>query len=125
MAKLTADQKSFLNSQKISLRDVLDVSGMKKNQYQAVMDKTGQHFTFGGSRPCGAGGHTLRTKAGHCIQCETSRIAFALRSSAQAYVYIAGSYAQKLIKVGTTKDLDDRVVKLNTDRYGGGPIGTY
>jgi hypothetical protein len=119
MAKLTPEQISFLKSHKISLRDMFDVSAMTKSEYMAAMDEAGQHFTFGGA-PCKAARHTLRTKSGHCIQCDTSKIAFALRSSATAYVYIGGSFAEKLLKVGVTKDLNDRFAKLNDHRYGGG-----
>ena len=117
MATLTTEQRVFLKSQKIPFSELFDASGMRKADYQAAMDEEGKHFAYGVT-PCNAAGHTLRTKAGHCIQCDTAKVAFALRSSKRATVYIAGSISQKLIKVGSTVDHSIRVRTLNDNRYG-------
>ncbi len=74
-------------------------------------------FYFGHSA-CRNGGHTLKTKAGHCIQCDTSRIAYQLRNNAAGFVYLAYSQSKKLVKVGFTKNLPKyRAELLNRERY--------
>lgn len=72
-----------------------------------------------GVPPCQKGGHTLRTKAGHCIQCDTAKIAYQFRHSAAGHVYLAFSSVAKLAKVGFTKGSpQDRVDFLCRERYG-------
>lgn len=116
MEDLDDTQKRFLRGHSIPLSDVYNATGLGRAQYQSAMSDTEQSFAFGTS-PCSQG-HTLRTKAGHCIQCDPKRIAFQLRSRAKSHVYIAGSYAGKLIKIGSTKDVEDRLKKLNSYKYG-------
>jgi hypothetical protein len=64
-------------------------------------------------------GHRLRSRPGHCIQCDTARIAFVKRHHDAAYIYIAGSLASKVVKVGNAIWPWRRVGALNTRRYGG------
>ena len=64
-------------------------------------------------------GHRLRTRAGHCIDCNTARIAFARRFADPGYVYIAASKAEKLLKVGCLVDPNQRQRNLNFHAYGG------
>jgi hypothetical protein len=119
MAHLTNDQLAFLKSQHVSLSLVLDGSSLSKKDRDALMDETGLKFYYGGA-PCKAGGHTLRTKAGHCIQCDTSKIAYQLRSSASGYVYLAHSERNNFVKVGFSEvDPYSRVTWLQTSGYGG------
>lgn len=118
MADLTQDQLRFLSSQRVPTSMLFDATGMRKRDYALAMAEVGAYFAFGVT-PCGAGGHQLRTKAGHCIQCDTSKIAFALRHSTEGSVYIAYSETARLVKVGVAGDLDDRLNKLRDYRYGG------
>lgn len=73
---------------------------------------------FGLSEPCYQG-HRLRTRAGHCIECDTARIAYARRYESPGYVYIAASKAEKLLKVGCCVEPEQRQRNLNLQRYGG------
>lgn len=118
MAQLTREQMDFLREQNIPMGLMFDASGMRTAQYKAAMRLEGKAFAYGVTR-CGAGGHSLRTRAGHCIQCDTSKIAYMMRHDQPGHVYIAGSLAGRLLKVGTTIDLADRLNKLNEYRYGG------
>ncbi len=118
MAELTQEQLRFLRSHKIQRSDVFDGTGMTQGGYQKAMKDLEKSFVYGVT-PCLKEGHTLRTKAGHCIQCDVRKIAFQLRSKTKAHVYIAGSYKLKLIKVGSSIDIDDRLRKLNEYKYGG------
>lgn len=119
MSTLTNEERFFLRSQYISIDDLLDAFGMKTSEAKNKLEETGQHFYFGAGRPCIEGGHRLRSKAGHCIQCDTSRIAYTLRSSSTAIVYIAGSSSTKLIKVGSSTMPNVRILHLSQLSYGG------
>ena len=104
MLKLTHKQIEFLKSQGISPSQVFDASTVStKTERESRMTALELYFYYGGAE-CRKGGHTLRTKAGHCIQCDHSKIAYQLRSSAAGYVYLAFSKNKKLSKVGFTKN---------------------
>lgn len=119
MSKLAAEQVEFLKSQGISLSLVVDAGHISKSAREAFMKESGHKFYYGGA-PCKAAGHTLRSKAGHCIQCDTSKIAYQLRSSATGYVYLAHSERNGFIKVGFSEvDPDGRVTWLQSSAYGG------
>ena len=118
MADLTPEQLAFLRNHGIPLSAVFDASGMRKLAYQEVMRELGKSFAYGVT-PCSRRLHTLRTRAGHCIQCDHSKIAYMLRFDATAFIYIAGSASGKLLKVGTSGDIHERRGMLNAYRYGG------
>jgi hypothetical protein len=118
MTMLTKDQIDFLLSQKIHTSRLFDASGMKTAQYKKAMKELGKSFAYGVSA-CRAEGHTLRTRAGHCIQCDTSKIAFQRRNDDEGFVYIAGSFTLKLIKIGMTNSTTDRLLSINAYGYGG------
>lgn len=118
MAALSDEQISFLRSQGIPLSAMFDGSAMAMTDCQVAMKADGKNFAYGVS-PCKKGGHTLRTRRWHCMQCNHAAIAFILRHDAPAYVYIAASAAGRLIKIGSTIDVADRVDKLNRYQYGG------
>lgn len=101
MASLTSDQRLFLKRQGVSLSLVFDASGLSKTQRLSQMEQLDKKFYYGGAS-CKAAGHTLRSKAGHCIECDTAKIAFQLRSSQSGYVYIAYSRRGLCAKVGVT-----------------------
>jgi len=118
MAELSPAQLEFLASQRVPTSMLFDATGMQKRDYALAMSETGTYFAFGVT-PCAAGGHQLRTKAGHCIQCDTAKIAYALRHSKEGSVYVAYSEAAKLVKVGVASDLEDRLGKIRDYKYGG------
>lgn len=118
MANLSTDQIFFLKTQRIPLSSVFDASGMRTAEYQSLMKAEGKSFAYGVT-PCAKGGHTLRTRKGHCIECDHAKIAFMLRHDKRAYVYIAASHDGRLIKVGSSGDVTDRAKKLSEYRYGG------
>jgi len=119
MGKLTAAQLAFLRKQGVALSQVLDGSGLSRIELKRRMDILEKKFYFGGS-PCQLAGHTLRTKAGHCIQCDTSKIAYQLRSSRAGYIYVAHSSSGSCCKIGTTRLRPaQRVSHLNRTGYGG------
>jgi hypothetical protein len=117
MRHLTELEKQFLAHHKIPLSRVFDATGLARREYSNIMRREDKYFAVGASE-C-LNGHTLRTRSGNCIQCRPASIAFELRRYAPAYVYIAGSTASKLIKVGSSKDPTDRLYIANLDGYAG------
>ncbi len=117
MAELTKEQMSFLRDQKIPLSLMFNASGMRRADYQEVMRAEEKLFAYGVSA-CAKGGHTLRSRAGTCIQCDTAPIAYTLRHYGAAWVYVAGSLKRTLLKIGSSKDPEARVNELNRTGYG-------
>jgi hypothetical protein len=119
MAQLTNEQIHFLKKQKVSPSLLFDATGLSAEERKKTMTSLEKQFYYGGA-VCKTGGHSLRTKSGHCIQCDTSKIAYQQRSSASGYVYLAHSKSTNLIKVGYTKSHpQDRGKFLRDEAYGG------
>lgn len=117
MAKLTADEIAFLTSQGIGVEQMFDAAGMSVADRKLAMKAAGKYFYVGGAR-CAAAGHQIRTRQGHCVQCNTSLIAYALRHSSSAQVYVAGSLKGRCVKIGSTEDIGQRLVRLRSHSYG-------
>lgn len=118
MARLTPQQLAFLYRHKIPLSLVFDATGMTKAEYSVAMARDNRHFAFGVS-PCENAGHTLRTRSGNCIECNTANIAFQRRHGNPADVYLAASISQQLFKIGSSTEVDRRLKNLNKVSYGG------
>ena len=116
MSDLTKEQREFLRKQNVCLSLVFDAEGMSKSEYREVMKSLDKHIAYN-TTPCKKAGHTMRTRAGHCIQCNTARIAFQKRHSEQAFVYVAGSLSRSVIKVGVTNNIENRMESLNKLQY--------
>lgn len=114
----TQQEIAFLNSQRIPESLVFHCGGLPKRLYTPIMEKLGAILVTGAS-PCQAASHTIRTRAGHCAQCDTARIAFQRRHSSPGFVYIAASPKLGLHKVGSSTDVAKRLVTLSRLGYGG------
>jgi hypothetical protein len=112
MTQLTSEQLIFLRHHKISLSDVFDAAGLRTKDYKEAMKLLGMSIAIGVS-PCGVRGHTMRTRAGHCVQCNPAAITFLKRYEQTAYVYIAGSEEARFLKIGFSEDPSARVEHLN------------
>ncbi len=117
MAALSPEQTAFLKKQEIPPSKVFDASRMSRAQYSQIMRELELIIAFGVT-PCGKAGHTLRTSAGHCAQCNTQAIAFIRRTYNEGDVYVARSDRAKLVKVGVASDAKKRMHWLNDYRYG-------
>src|SRR5260370_31670747 len=118
MVKLTDDQARLLRSHQIPERAIFDASGMSRRRYQREMEIEEKLFAIGVT-PCKRGKHTIRTRNGHCIQCNTANIAFIKRHYQNAYVYIAGSRRERGIKIGCSEAPWKREALINQRGYGG------
>jgi hypothetical protein len=114
---LTPSELSFLKSQKIDSDEVLDVRMQSPVYWKAKAKSGGYDFVLGS--PCRSAGHRLRTRAGHCIQCDTKKIAFIRRETKISWVYIAVSENKNVCKIGITKDIYGRSESLSKQFYGG------
>ena len=117
MLKILESQKDFLDSHKIPLSRVFDASGMRAKDYREYMEEYDYSYAVGVT-PCKKKGHTLRAKAGQCIQCFPANIEFRNRTYKEGFVYLAGSVSNKVIKIGLTNDVDSREESLNEQEYG-------
>jgi len=114
--KLTADELTFLASQNLSADDVYDARRKSQARWFREIKEAGKTIALGS--PCRKAGHRLRSRKGHCVQCDTKVLAFAGRHDLQQYIYIAGSRPARLIKVGVCGDLLQRLRQICAERHG-------
>lgn len=112
------EQVNFFIKYKIPQSKVLDATGMSNPKYQKIMDDLGFIAAIGVT-PCQRSNHSLRDRHGHCLQCDVKPLAYAARFYAEASIYIAYSGTNKLVKIGLAGIAKDRVLSLNSYRYGG------
>jgi hypothetical protein len=113
---LSVSELAFLAQHGFTEADVLDVRGKSSQQWKAEIRVQKKAFALG--TPCTASGHRLRTRAGHCAQCDPSKIAYQGRYHQPGYVYIAGSLRSRVVKIGTAVDCEQRERNLNAQQYG-------
>lgn len=121
--QFTQDEIDFLESQGLDTWMFFDARNLPKAIWEQKAKDIGANFVMGSN--CREAGHRLRTRRGHCIQCNTARIAYQLRHSEAAFVYIAGSKSLGVLKVGVTKDTRDRLKQMNEQSYGGSADWEY
>jgi hypothetical protein len=118
MSDFTDSEVMFLAQHGIKKSDVHDGRSQGKRQRESEAKAAGKDIILT-SVPCQAAGHRLRTRAGHCVQCKPANIGFIKRETAAQYVYIAGSLAGQLIKIGTASDIKQRERQMRAEGYGG------
>jgi hypothetical protein len=91
---------------------------MSKSEYRQIMKELNKYVAFN-VIACRKSGHTLRTRTGHCIQCDTARLAFMKRHVSEGIIYIAGSKEGEIMKVGYSKAVEVRQESLNRTQYAG------
>jgi hypothetical protein len=99
---LTDSERCFLASQGLGTDDVMDVRGIPQSLWFQQIEEEGKPVVLG-SR-CKAAGHRLRSRRGHCIQCDTSKLGYQAHYAEERYVYIAGSRSARLIKIGNCRN---------------------
>lgn len=118
MTKLTDEQIEFLGYHGIPLDRVFDASGMRTKDYKDVMRQRESWVAYGVT-PCKEAGHTLRSRAGHCIQCDPAKITYIKKQAQGGLIYVAWSESKGLVKVGVTNSTQKRVGLLKSEMYGG------
>jgi hypothetical protein len=115
--QLTQAERIFLQKHGIALTDVYDARGQSMEAWRKRAKDEDKRFIVGTA--CAKGGHRLRTRSGHCIQCNPANITFQKRHGKAGCVYIAGSLKLRLIKVGGSTSLAFREDRLSEESYGG------
>lgn len=118
MEGLSQEQLEFLKWHDIPLEKIFDAKGYSKSDYHFLMKQQGKIVAFNVT-PCKLNGHTLRTRNGHCIQCDPARIEFQKRYDYSGIIYIAGSKNGSVLKVGYSKGIDIRSESINRTKYAG------
>ena len=118
MAGLTSEQIRFLKEQKVEPKYIFDADGLSKSEYRVIMKELNKLVAYNVT-PCLKEGHTLRTRSGHCCQCDTAKLAFQKRNDSGGIVYIAGSLTGELVKIGFSKAVEVRTESLNRTKYAG------
>lgn len=115
---LTPLEKDFIKNHNLPISSTFNASGMRKKDYRIAMKELNKQIAYNTS-PCKKYGHKLRTRSGHCVQCDTTKFAFLERYDSQNYLYIASSKKRNFHKVGLANDIREREVTLNRSGYGG------
>jgi hypothetical protein len=118
MTPFTNDELTFLARHNFTPEEVHD-GRREGKQTRESNAKNADKVLILTSTPCRAMRHRIRTRAGHCAQCNPASIAFTRKETLDGYVYIAGSLNGRLIKIGETIDVEQRARQLKADAYGG------
>ncbi len=114
---LTHAELVFLTSQGLTDADVLDGRRMSKEQARLVAKDRDLAVVLGAA--CAKAGHRLRTRSGHCVQCDTAKLGYQKRHLEPKDLYIAFSRRAGLIKIGSSNSVDVRINKINFEGVGG------
>lgn len=114
---LRKDEIDFLKEHDLTKDDVFDWRGLNSTYRQAAIKNSGKSIALG--IECRKSGHRLKTRAGHCVQCDSSKLSFQSRKRIQSIIYAAYSKSCKYFKVGISQDLEARFRNLNSECYGG------
>jgi hypothetical protein len=114
---LTQDEIYFLSRYNLTPDDVFDGRAYSQAGARQMAKELGKTLVLGS--PCGAAGHGLRTRLGHRAQCDPKKIAYQQRFSSPGYVYIAGSLAGQVVKIGSCINVPQREHQIRAEAYGG------
>lgn len=114
---ITLHELYFLVKHDIAIDEVASVGGLTAAAWKSLEGIERFPFVLR-SKGCRNYGHRLYTRSGHCIQCNTARIAYMRRSSSPGFVYIASSESTGLVEVGFSSG-QSRVTELNRAEYAG------
>ena len=115
--KLSQEQLDFLKLHNISHDQVFDASRYRQKTYRALMKEGGFIVAMGVSR-CNIGHHSLRSRSGHCVMCNSASLSFQKRHHDDGDIYVMHSQTTNLVKIGTADSATERLVTLNKQAYG-------
>lgn len=114
---LSRTDKEFLDYHEIPLSQVFDARSRPVSHCKDTMAELNAIIAVN-TTACQQGGHRMRTRAGHCVMCHPAKIAYMRRHEQTGFVYIAVSKKGKLVKVGSSTDIESREKGLNSNAYG-------
>lgn len=97
---LLDDELSFIRRNNLDISDFCDARGLSKSDWRHLAKLNNKLYIIGS--PCRNANHRLRTRSGHCIQCDTSKIKYIKRFHTSGILYIAKNL--NLYKVGIVEN---------------------
>lgn len=97
---LTDAEWSFLEKHQLDASDFFDGRGLSRKEQHDEAKRFNRLYIIGAN--CKAYNHRLRTRNGHCIQCDTSKIKYIKRFANSGAIYIAK--CGSLYKVGLVEN---------------------
>ena len=113
--QISSNVSEFLNKQNLPENILFDATDMKRSVYSHLMKDQGKLLAIGVTE-CKKG-HSLRTRHGHCVFCRPASFAYMIAYHRRANLYIAGSKATRMLKIGISANLDKRKYSLNDKSY--------
>lgn len=113
-----SEEIAFLEKYNISHEKVFDAMGMRKSVWTELISG-GDYALAHRTTPCKKYGHTLRTRAGHCAQCNPANMNYQGRYHEKRNLYLAQSLRGDIFKVGISKNLKEINKTLNSQMYAG------
>lgn len=116
---LNAEEIEFLAKNSIPPSTLFNAVGKATSYYQEQMRIEDCDIAYG-TVPCQKSGHRLRTRSGHCVQCNPTNLSYQLRHKKSGEVYVAESIAGgHMVKVGSSETSAKRISGLISERYAG------
>ena len=115
--ELSQEQIDFLNLHNISRDKVFGATKYTQKTYRALM-KEGGFIVATGVTKCNEGHHSLRSRSGHCVMCNSATLSFQKRHKNIGDLYVMHSPNTNLVKVGIADSAEERIVTVNKQAYG-------
>lgn len=110
--------RQFISKHQITKNILIDAKGQPVNSIKEFMKDNDIYFAYN-TTVC-KNGHNIRSRSGHCVVCDVTRIAFVKRSFKNGYLYLFGSKSNQFLKLGmTTEKIENRLQKLKSRQVGG------
>lgn len=113
---ISKDQKKFVEEQMIPYSRVLDAAGLRTAEYKLAMQED-DYIVAVNVTPCKKYGHRIRSRHGHCVQCNTSVLEFQDRKYRNGFVYVCYSAMNNFAKIGMTDAPERRLNVLRQQKY--------
>lgn len=97
---LTDEELLFLKEHQLNVSDFFDGRGLSRKEQHDEAKRFNRPYIIGAN--CKARNHRLRTRNGHCVQCDPSRIKYIKRFTDSGAIYIAK--CNSLYKVGLVEN---------------------
>lgn len=113
------DELAFMERHNLSSSDFFDGRGFSRKMQHDIAKSKGKKYIIGAE--CKKAGHRLRTRNGHCIQCDPSKIKFQKRFMQGGALYVAtcGNFCKVGIVENNKSDLNfsvkNREASLNAE----------
>lgn len=113
---LERSERKFLEVHGLTESDVFDWRGLGSRERRDAIKRAGKTLALG--TECSQG-HRLRTRSGHCVQCDPSKLSYQAQKTRRAVLYVGWSSNLKLFKVGVSDTPTRRIDALRREAYGG------